>query len=42
VILTTGPGRYPAELEALRVVTLTDDQRLLKENQGTPVAAVSD
>lgn len=42
VILTTGPGRYPAELEALRVVTLTDEQRLLKENQGTPVAAVID
>ena len=30
VILTTGDGKYPAELQPLRKITLTDDDRLLK------------
>ena len=35
VVLTTGPDKYPGELKGLRVMTLTDDDRLLKRKDPT-------
>lgn len=42
VVLTTGPDRYPAELQKYRVVTLTKTDRLLRPRVGTDASPSPD
>ncbi len=40
VILTTGDGKYPADLQSCRRMILADNDRLLKRKDGPPIADV--